>query len=159
VLLSSLEEAKRLPRVIAPDDIVFPERRGFARLSPEKCQEIARAGSQAARRVTWQTFNQTTARAAARKRWQRKGSRVHASAKALARGGFLTFLSAPFETPQVYMRVTDARERMGVSNDTLYQWIKEKKLRRKTLRGRVFIDVESMMAHRSRMTRRLKRFV
>ena len=33
VLLSSVEDAKRRPRAIAPDDIVFPTRRGFARLS------------------------------------------------------------------------------------------------------------------------------
>lgn len=105
---------------IKPGDVINPEARGFARYSDQVRHKLALAGRDAARGRNWRKLNSKTGFQAARKRWQKEDSKVAASFKALARGGFLTFLSSSFDTPQTLILYTEARKVMGVGGDLFY---------------------------------------
>jgi hypothetical protein len=57
ILLSSVEKARLIPRIIQPQDIKYPGRRGFARLTPKKAREVSHK------------WDSEAARKASRKRW------------------------------------------------------------------------------------------
>ncbi|MFZ2621308.1 MAG: hypothetical protein WAX37_02285 [Minisyncoccia bacterium] len=100
------------------------------------------------------------------RRLREKLGRVHGhrwtSAEAtknnLSKGKFVNFLHNPFHSPQLYMLVPDTSVFMGVSVEMVRRWTKEKKLRLKKLRGRTYVETESIRTHRLRMIREFNSF-